>query len=83
MQVVEKKNNPDFLKGQAFNARYHLRTTTQQNSDNGSFFALGKMFKSFFGTEKVEVKRPNQLPIFLLHNKFCLTNQDKVKNYDK
>lgn len=34
-------------------------------------------FVKFFSTDKVEVKRPNQLPIFLLDNVFTIDKKSK------
>ena len=78
--VVESKTNNTLenFKGNAFNARYNLQTTTQQGSKTSYFVS----FIKFFSQEKVEVKRSNQLPIFLLNYKFAI-DKDSKKGIDK
>jgi len=70
---VNKNAGQDFLKGQAFNATYHLKQQTQQSAPI-NFFA--KMMK-FFETDKVEVRKLSHLPIVLLDNRFCIDNESK------
>ena len=78
--LYKSKNNNTLenFKGNAFNARYNLQTTTQQGSKTSYFVS----FIKFFSQEKVEVKRSNQLPIFLLNYKFAI-DKDSKKGIDK
>ena len=80
MVLVESKSNNTLenFKGNAFNARYNLQTTTQQGNKSSYFVS----FIKFFSTDKVEVKRSNQLPIFLLDYKFAI-DKDSKKGIDK
>ena len=76
--VENKSNNLETFKGNAFNARYNLQTTTQQGNKTNYFAS----FVKFFSTDKVEVKRSNQLPIFLLDYMFAI-DKDSKKGIDR
>lgn len=79
VQVVNNKSDSNYLKGQAFNASYALKkTTTDKTSQLGIFSQLAK----FFATDKVEVKRLNQLPINLLHKIYSI-DKDSKKSPEK
>ena len=62
---ILEKNQGNYLKGRGYEVSYNLKNVG--NSQITSFF---NNFTKYIFTDKVEIKKPAQLPVYLLHKTF-------------
>ena len=70
VQKVNPSKNAEYIRSQVYQTRYNLKVANEK--ENSTFFNY--MRKMLSQDQLVNIKKPNHLPIMLLHKKFFNPN---------